>query len=160
MKLLPIERETMTERIESVKAGAIASLSFLLIFVITALLNETIIAPQFANSAPLFSSQPLLFTTASAGFMGFLFGVTYRYIIRADNNVHLKSGAVLAFGLVRALAKIEIELSLEGRNLAIWESILPASAIAIESILGFAVAGVILDAAIARNWVKPFDSES
>jgi hypothetical protein len=42
------------------------------------------------------------------GFSGFLFGVTYRYIIRVDTNPHLKTGGILVFGLVRGLTQIEV----------------------------------------------------
>jgi hypothetical protein len=77
--------------------------------------------------------------------------VTYRYIIRDDVNPHLKSGAVFAFGLVRGLAQVEVGLSNPN-------SVVPVVVMASESILMFAVARVLLDAAIARHWVKPFSS--
>ncbi|CAI7842696.1 unnamed protein product [Closterium sp. NIES-53] len=42
-----------------------------------------------------------------------LFGVTYRYIVRKDvGNIHLKAGAVGAFGLARGLAQVDSTFSL------------------------------------------------
>jgi hypothetical protein len=80
---------------------------------------------------------------------GFLFGVTYRYIIRTDRNDHLNSGAVLAFGLVRGLAQVDgskFELSqlwLDGIILA-------------QSILLFSIARYAIDYALAQGWILPF----
>ncbi|NJN88715.1 MAG: hypothetical protein HC881_23575, partial [Leptolyngbyaceae cyanobacterium SL_7_1] len=50
---------------------------------------------------------PMLLQGAIALATGFLFGVSYRYIVRQDENSHLKSGAILAFGIIRGLAQID-----------------------------------------------------
>jgi hypothetical protein len=82
---------------------------------------------------------------------GFLFGVTYRYVIRTDRNDHLNSGAVLAFGLVRGLAQIDVarfdltQIWLDGLIIG-------------KSILLFAIARYALDRALVANWVLPFKS--
>lgn len=78
---------------------------------------------------------------------GFLFGVTYRYVVRQDANLQLKSGAVLAFGLVRGLAQVGEMTQLE----AVWIGVR-----ILESLLLFTVAGLVLDWAIRRDWVQSF----
>jgi hypothetical protein len=92
----------------------------------------------------------LLVRVAAAWLSGFLFGVTYRYVIREDKNPHLKSGAVLAFGLVRGLAPVEVKPNLTE---AFWS----LGVLGVESILCFAIARLTLDWAIHRHWVKPFN---
>lgn len=87
-----------------------------------------------------------------AGFSGFLFGVTYRYIICVDKNPQLKSGAVFAFGLVRGLNQIEF-----GWN--VNNTLLPFLILAGESIFWFTLAAFVLDTAILLNWLKPFSSK-
>jgi hypothetical protein len=81
-----------------------------------------------------------------------LFGVTYRYIIRTDVNSHLKSGAVLAFGLVRGFAQVEVGLSLQGTLEAL-------ALLATESIVMFAIARLLLDWSLQQGIVKPFAAE-
>jgi hypothetical protein len=93
----------------------------------------------------------LLVSGAVATFTGFLFGVTYRYIIRSDKNPQLKAGGVLAFGLVRGLTQIELGWN---SNTTIW----PFLVLAAESLLWFALAAIALDLAIQFRWVKPFSS--
>jgi hypothetical protein len=85
---------------------------------------------------------------AIAALSGFLFGVTCRYAIRQDDNPHLSSGVVLAFGLVRGLAQVnEQDLS---------PSIFFLVGFAVlESILLFAVAYAGLSMAMRIGWVKP-----
>jgi hypothetical protein len=85
---------------------------------------------------------------AIAALSGFLFGVTCRYAIRKDENPHLSSGVVLAFGLVRGLAQVN------GQDLS--PSIFPLVAFAVlESILLFAIAYAGLSMAMRIGWVKP-----
>ncbi len=91
-----------------------------------------------------------LVTMAVAIASGFFFGVTYRYIVRQDDNLHLGGGAVGAFAFVRSLAQIE----------AIWDdSFAPLTWILItgESFLWFVAARYTLDWAIANRLIKPTD---
>lgn len=81
---------------------------------------------------------------------GFFFGVTYRYIVRQDDNLHLGSGAVGAFAMVRSLSIIESLWSDEFSPL-LW------LLIAGESFLWFAIARYALDFAIRKNWIQPLD---
>jgi cellobiose-specific phosphotransferase system component IIC len=142
---------TDAERIESLKAGTLAALSFVLAYSLTVVGNGLVLAAQFEGLATLqiTSATNLLVNVAIAWLSGFLFGVTYRYVIRSDQNPHLKSGAVLAFGLVRGLAPVEVEQNLTE---AFWS----LSILGIESILCFAIARFTLDWTFHRHWIKPF----
>lgn len=142
---------TAAERIESLKAGTLAALSFTLAYSLTQVVNSLVLAEQFEVLAALHITDAvnLLVKVAIAGLSGFLFGVTYRYVIRDDKNPHLKSGAVLAFGLVRGLAPVEVEQNLTE---AFWS----LGILGIESVVCFAIARLSLDWAIHRHWVKPF----
>ncbi|MEM8720324.1 MAG: hypothetical protein AAGE84_13635 [Cyanobacteria bacterium P01_G01_bin.39] len=132
----------VTERIESVKAGIIGAAAFsvteLVILIIKSLIIDTAIALDLT----------LLVQLAIGMVSGFLFGVTYRYIIREDRNSHLNEGAVLAFGLVRGLALIEPNLQISELLSGLW--------LITQSIIGFAIARYILDLAITRKLIKPF----
>ncbi|MBW4489729.1 MAG: hypothetical protein KME12_18255 [Trichocoleus desertorum ATA4-8-CV12] len=144
----------LAERIESLKAGTLAALSVCVAFAAIALVNSQVLAIQFASFASLqivSIDANLLMSGAIAILAGFLFGVTYRYVIREDQNPHLKSGAVLAFGLVRGLAQVDVGFSLQG---TLW----PFGLLAIESVCLFAIARFTLDFAIQQRWVKRFNS--
>ncbi|HEY9599409.1 MAG TPA: hypothetical protein V6D33_17230, partial [Cyanophyceae cyanobacterium] len=71
---------------------------------------------------------------------------------RDDKNPHLKDGAVLAFGLVRGLAPVEIQAQFTD-SIWLW------GVLGIESIGCFAIARFTLDWAIHQHWVKPFTSD-
>ncbi|MEH1909680.1 MAG: hypothetical protein V7L05_30080 [Nostoc sp.] len=143
----------MAERIESLKAGIIGGLSVCFAFAIASLLNTFVLAKYFQTLTSLQSdvNWHWWLSGAVATFTGLLFGITYRYIIRSDQNPQLKTGGVLAFGLVRGLTQIELG----------WNShstILPFLVLAFESVLWFAIAALALDIAIQLRWVKPFSS--
>ncbi|HEY9903949.1 MAG TPA: hypothetical protein V6D43_16235 [Candidatus Sericytochromatia bacterium] len=144
---------TTAERIESLKAGILAGLSLVLAYGITTVGNSLVLVAQVEALAPLQITTVvnLIVRVAIAFFSGFLFGVTYRYVIRDDKNPHLKSGAVLAFGLVRGLAPVEVEQNLT-------DSFWVLSVLGVESILYFAIARFTLDWAMHHKWVKPFRS--
>lgn len=145
--------ELMAERLESLKAGIVCALSFSVVFILASIFNDLLWKEYFKQ---LYSVSIItlnwqwLISAGIAGFSGFLFGVTYRYIIRKDENPHLKSGSVLAFGLVRGLTQVDV-----GLNFPL--SVLPFVLLALESIAGFAVAAFTLHSAIKFSWVKPFD---
>ena len=142
----------MAERLESLKAGVIGSISLGLAFLSSSLINVLWLDKYYHlvnyNTINIVNLQVIL-SGIIVGFSGFLFGVTYRYIIRVDTNPHLKTGGILAFGLVRGLTQIEV-----GWN--INNPVLPFLILAAESILWFALAAFALDAAILRKWLKPF----
>ena len=144
----------LAERIESVKAGILAAAALGIAYGIITLSNSLILAEQFEELAELQINTVnlhLWVSSAIALLGGFLFGVTYRYVIREDSNPHLKSGAVLAFGLVRGLAQVDIGLHVPG---TIW----PFVVLALESVVLFAIARLVLDGAIYQGRVKPFNS--
>ncbi|MEO0842778.1 MAG: hypothetical protein AAF063_28275, partial [Cyanobacteria bacterium J06643_5] len=122
------------------------------VFVFASIINRFLLKQYFQELnylSIIAANWHWLISFGIAGFSGFLFGVTYRYIIREDKNLQLKSGSVLAFGLVRGLAQVDI-----GLNYSL--SILLLAAISLESILEFAIAAFILDRAIKFCWIKPF----
>ena len=143
------------DRIESLKAGTLAALSFTLAYSFSVLGNSLLLAKQFETLAALqiSSAVDLLVKITVAGLSGFLFGVTYRYVIRDDQNPHLKTGVVLAFGLVRGLAPVE-------RQQVITDAVWLLGVLAVESVLCFAIARLTLDWTLQRHWIKPFKSAS
>ena len=147
----------VTERIESVKAGIVGAVSFtiaeLTIAIAIGWADSIVKEYNFAQTTAI---PELLLQLAIGAVSGFLFGVTYRYVIRDDRNFHLNDGAVLAFGLVRGLALIEKNLASNlVPNLVFIELLLPFLLI-IQSIVCFAIARSVLDLAIARKLIKPF----
>jgi len=138
----------VAERLESLKAGAIGALSTL--FAYSSLTLASLWLPQIREQM-VGSGAGFGISSSVALLSGFLFGVTYRYIIRADQNPHLKSGAVLAFGLVRGLAQVEGAPYL-------WELPWLAGLQVIESLGLFIAARLVLDWAMGRGWLKAFKS--
>ena len=138
----------VTERIESVKAGVTGAAAFAvaeLVFSIIHLVLST------KGSVSTLIDGTWLVQLAIGAVSGFLFGVTYRYVIRGDRNTHLNDGAVLAFGLVRGLAVVEQHLVLS--------ELLSVLFLVTQSIVCFAIARLVLDLAIARKLIKPFINE-
>jgi hypothetical protein len=142
--------ELTAERIESLKAGGIAALSLTLTQCLLLVVNRWLLAEWFEifASLPITGGVELLVKVAVAFLFGLLFGVTYRYAIRADENPQLEAGVVLAFGLVQGLAPVEFAGGLVNFSLL--------AVFGIESILGFAIARLTLDFAFRRHWVERF----
>lgn len=143
----------MVERLESLKAGVLASFSVCLGFVITSAVNSLVLA-KYVPALSNLQSDPLnwhwFVSGAMAGFSGVLFGVTYRYMIREDKNPQLKAGGVLAFGLVRGLAQLDVGLSLTN-------NVLPFVVLGVESVLWFGLAAITLDRAMQLGGIRPFN---
>ncbi|WP_432812609.1 hypothetical protein [Pantanalinema sp. GBBB05] len=145
-------RIDLTERIESLKVGILGAVAAAMAFGMFVLLNTYGLDHQLPVTG-LPTAQDvtsLVISGAIAKLSGFLFGVTYRYIIRQDKNIHLRSGAVLAFGLVRGLAQVDVAYPQTA-----W---LPLVLMVGESMLLFAIVRIVLDWALAQQWVKPFQS--
>ena len=142
-----------TERLESIKAGVLAGIVVGLVYAVATLANSLVLAEVFEALVGLQSKADvnLLVSGAIASLSGCLFGITYRYIIRSDTNSHLNDGAVLAFGLVRGLAQVDVGLKFPD---AVWSF----GILGIESILLFAIARFTLDLAMQLGWIKPFKS--
>jgi hypothetical protein len=145
-----LDPQLMAERIESLKAGLLGCLCLTIAFSITTLVNDSLLAKYFNILSTNVSELRWLMSAGIAAFCGLLFGVTYRYIIRSDRNFQLKSGGVLAFGLVRGLTQVDVGLSCS-------TSILPFI-IGGESILWFGFAAFAIDTAFRFGWIKPFQS--
>jgi hypothetical protein len=155
----------VTERIESVKAGIVGAGAFTVAELVCLVAQGLVISlvinfmpelhPELHTDSEVINwtwrielGLELAIELAIGAVSGFLFGVTYRYVIRSDRNSHLKDGAVLAFGLVRGLAVVE-------KNLVLSE-LLSLGGFVLQSIICFAIARLILDLAIARTLIKPF----
>ena len=139
----------VTERIESVKAGVVGAGAFAIAELVISMAFALIWARK-SNFILLVNGGNLLVQLAIGAVSGFLFGVTYRYIVRDDRNSHLNDGAVLAFGLVRGLALIEQNLALLELLSGLW--------LVTQSIICFTIARSLLDLAIAKSIIKPFNS--
>ena len=138
---------TVTERIESIKAGIVGAGAFTIAELIVIVARSLISLVQTSSTSGMIIDYSWLVQLAIGAVSGFLFGVTYRYIVRGDRNSHLNDGAVLAFGLVRGLALVE--------NLTL-SKLLSVLFLIISSIVCFAIARMVLDLAIARKLIKPF----
>ncbi|MEO0870198.1 MAG: hypothetical protein AAFY17_17560 [Cyanobacteria bacterium J06642_11] len=132
------------ERIESIKAGGIAALTGTVLGVgLTAL------------HADLSDFNACILRVAVITVSAFLFGVTFRYIVRKDTNPHLRSGAVGAFALTRSLGQLE---GLPASHFAMTEVMSLALPI-VESFGLFMGVRLILDWGLQRRWLQPFESE-
>lgn len=140
-----------TERNESLKAGILAAFSFALADLAFIFSNTFVLARQWQSLSSLHVDVGMhIFLQGGIGAIsGLLFGITYRYIIRGDNNFHLKDGAVLAFGIVRALALLETTMIFTER---FWSWTI----LSIESIICFAIARWSIDVALKHKLIKPF----
>lgn len=154
----------VTERIESVKAGIFGAGAFTvaeLIFCVAQGLVQGLAGNMALDFLPGLKAENLALdwswgiSLAIGTVSGFLFGVTYRYVIRSDRNSHLNDGAVLAFGLVRGLALVEKNLDLDFALLDL-SRLLSLGGLVLQSIVYFAIARLILDLAISRKLIKPF----
>jgi hypothetical protein len=147
-------QQLQQQRRESVKAGCIAAVSFGVAYLIFVLIN-LVLTRQFPSLVQFPESTGIELGVKTAGALGsgFLFGVTYRYIIREDQDNHLQEGAVLAFGLVRSGAVAEITTS-------IFDHLGFLAMVTSESLIGFAIARFSLDFALSRQWVQPFPRET
>ncbi len=142
------ESLSLEERLESLKAGSITGM----MAAITEGIFQALQVYVWPKLEPV-EVGGLIFTStfwgdfAIAGLSGFLFGVTCRYAIRQDNNPHLSSGVVLAFGLVRGLAQVRLdEVTVQDTSLVLFAIV--------ESIMLFAISYVGLSASIRWGWVK------
>ncbi len=142
------------ERWESLKAGMVGAIAAGLLFSLLALLETQLLAldwPILLAGVHRSWGVPFLISLAIVMLAGFLFAVTYRYVIRQDQNFHLGSGAVMAFGLVRGLAQIDV---------GVQAQFAPATLVlmVLESVLLFAGLRLVLDGAIRQGWLKPFSN--
>lgn len=127
------------ERLESIKAGILGAIAFTFSYLIGEGIRS-ILLMNWGNEANLWLKL------AIALLSGALFGITYRYIIRGEDNSHLKEGAVLAFGLVRGCVPLELKPSL-------LDNLGELSLILGENIFYFLFTRLILDWAFNQGWI-------
>lgn len=87
------------EKLESVKAAVFSAIGGSLAVIPYALIKGALL---HFNSEWEFNIDGLLILTAP------LFGITYRYAIRRDNNPNLKQGVIGAFVITRAVATVKV----------------------------------------------------
>ena len=156
------EHLSVADRIESFKAGflgAIASVfAFFAIAMLHHFLQDLLTGVSLINSFELGNPLILLLRLGMIGFSGFLFAVTYRYIVRRDRNSHLKSGAILAFAFIRSFGAIDRELSAL-TLLPLIQMALVISISLLENIAWLAIAQNLLETAIQHKWINAFKSD-
>ena len=160
----PISTESkhlsVADRIESFKAGFLGAIASVFAFFAIAILHHFLqnsLTVQLISSFELGNPFILLIKLSMIGFSGFLFAVTYRYIVRRDRNSHLKSGAILAFACIRSFGTIERDLS----ALTLLPLTQMAFAIAIlllENLTWLEIVQSILETAIQNKWIAAFGS--
>ncbi len=154
------EHLSIADRLESFKAGFLGAIASVFAFFAIALLHhflQNFLTGQLISSFELGNSFILLIKLGMIGFSGFLFAVTYRYIVRRDRNSHLKSGAILAFACIRSFGAIDRDLP----TLTLLPLVQLALAIAIlllENIAWLAIVQSILETAIQHKWIAAFGS--
>ncbi|PSN14466.1 hypothetical protein C7293_11625 [filamentous cyanobacterium CCT1] len=142
---------TDEDRIESLKGAVLAGAAA---GIVAALLLLAHRVPSLGWRATLasvasgLSGSTFWVSAAIAGLSGGLFGITYRYAVRQDENSQLKAGVVLAFSLVRGLALVNVAAAVSLRG---W----PFTVAIAESLLIFAAAAVVLEMAQRQGWVRP-----
>ena len=147
------------ERIESIKAGGLSALSGAIACTLLILLTAT---SWTTGSVSVWITQIVypaeIVHIAVVTVCAFLFGVTYRYVIRQDRNPHLRSGAVGAFALTRSLSQLEntdwTRLNLD------WRTVLSMAEPIVESFGLFLILRLVLDWAFYQQWIQPFRAES
>ncbi len=168
-KFIPTESEhlSLADRIESFKAGFLGAIASVFAFFAIALLHHSLhhfLQNMLANSpVQLISSFELstplilLIKLAMIGFAGFLFAVTYRYIVRRDRNSHLKSGAILAFACIRSFATVDHELT-SLTQLPFISMALAIAILLVENIAWLAIIQSLIETAIQHKWITAFGS--
>jgi hypothetical protein len=167
------EHLSLADRIESFKAGFLGAIASVFAFFAIALLDHLVkqglpkILPQISsqnflqmqliNSFEIDKPLILLVKLGMIGFSGFLFAVTYRYIVRGDRNAHLKSGAILAFACIRSFATIDRDLP-TFIHLSLIQAVLAIAMLFLENIAWLAIVQSILETAIQQKWITAFGS--
>jgi hypothetical protein len=96
---------TLKERIESIQVGSISALAFLVPYLLFLIVDRLLLGESLTLIGAFVKISGAIIS-------GFLFGVTYRYVVRNDDNPHLKDGTVAAFALVRGLVPLQLSTDL------------------------------------------------
>lgn len=161
------EHLSFADRIESFKAGFLGAIASVFAFFAIAILHHILlnhILQKYLTGVKLISSfeliNPLilLIKLGMIGFSGFLFAITYRYIVRRDRNSHLKSGAILAFACIRSFGSIDRELPIL-THLPLTQVSLAIAILLLENIAWLAIVQSILETAIQHKWIAAFGAD-
>jgi hypothetical protein len=155
------EHLSVADRIESFKAGFLGAIASVFAFFAIALLHnflQNFLPVQLISSFELSSPFILLIKLGMIGFSGFLFAVTYRYIVRRDRNSHLKSGAILAFACIRSFGAIDRDLPTL-TLLPLVQLALVSAILLLENVAWLAIVQSILETAIQNKWIAAFGSD-
>ncbi len=155
------EHLSVADRIESFKAGFLGAIASVFAFFAIALLHhflQNFLPVQLISSFELSSPFILLIKLGMIGFSGFLFAVTYRYIVRRDRNSHLKSGAILAFACIRSFGVIDRDLPTL-TLLPLVQLALVSAILLLENVAWLAIVQSLLETAIQHKWIAAFGSE-
>ncbi|NEQ98135.1 MAG: hypothetical protein F6K30_15690 [Cyanothece sp. SIO2G6] len=152
---------TAAERIMSLKAATVGGLCTGIVSLSIALLHRWLVVgtlSPLSGSLMSMANLTLVVNGAIAALSGALFALTYRYAVRQDNNVQLKSGVVLAFTLVRGLALVDAgsAILLPEWRCAIAQHFWPFAAACGESFVMFGLTAIVLNIAFQRQWLTPF----
>jgi hypothetical protein len=155
---------SVADRIESFKAGFLGAIASVFAFFAIAILHyvlhpflQNLLTVQLISSFELGNPFTLLIKLGMIGFSGFLFAVTYRYIVRRDRNSHLKSGAILAFACIRSFATIDHDLPAL-TLLPLVQIIFAIAILLLENIVWLAIVQSLLETAIQHKWISAFGS--
>jgi hypothetical protein len=137
------------DRIESLKAAFITGLTAGLVAAVILGIRRSMslgLVDALQSTMTGLGGQTFWVGVAIASLSGSLFGITYRYAIRQDDNPQIKLGTVFAFTLVRGLALVNVAAAL---SLGGW----PLLTGVLESLVIFATAGAMLELAFRLKWV-------
>ncbi|MEA5486244.1 MULTISPECIES: hypothetical protein [Pseudanabaena] len=154
------EHLSVADRIESFKAGFLGAIASVFAFFAIALLHhflQNFLSVQLISSFELSNPFILLIKLGIIGFSGFLFAVTYRYIVRRDRNSHLKSGAILAFACIRSFGAIDHDLPTL-TLLPLVQLALVSAILLLENVAWLAIVQSLLETAIQYKWIAAFGS--
>lgn len=147
----PSVEDLNAKRAESGKAGAVS------------LIAGTIAATPFLCFGPgAFTSPTWELQADGLALMLLLFGVVYRYAVRADENPMLKQGVVGAFVITRSWALITPPTTCDvvplncGAPLGYfnWDMILQGSFATVETGAACAAAAFAIEACFEKGWIK------
>ena len=138
------------DRVESAKAGAAALIFGSVAFAPVALLEPSHFTPQWELACD------------SLALMLGLFGVTYRYAARTDDNPMLKQGVVGAFAITRTLAALQADPQCTAMPLQCgaplgyvsWTMITQGLVLGLESFVAFGAAAIAIEWLSDQSFLK------
>jgi hypothetical protein len=154
-----------TQRIESLKAAAIAGIAGSIAYCIPAAVHYFVIGDMVTPQVPLNALAQWEFSTDMAVLQGAVFGLVYRYAVRGDKNAQLSQGVLAAFGLTRTLGSLHVPTYCTSVPLQCgaplgyldWSLLGQIVVGGLESIALFGGALWAVEEAFKRGWVQKFE---